>query len=149
MVTLEEHLRIDAPVEHVFEYLSRFENDTQWRTEVTSSRRTTPTDRGIGERYEQQLVVDGQEIGIDFEVTDYDPNRRIGFRGTAGDLTGRGTYEFAADGASTEVSVRADIEVSGALQATEPYIRNVVGRTGREDFDRLRELLETEPPPAT
>ena len=147
MVRLEERMVVHAPVETVFEYMSRFENDAQWRDEVLDSRRMTPTEHGVGERYEQLMTVDGHQIRVDFEVTQYEQNRRLGFRGTAGDVSARGTYDLTArqDG-TTAVDVSAEINVSGALEATEPYIVEVVSLAGRRDLQHLAELLDTEPP---
>jgi carbon monoxide dehydrogenase subunit G len=145
MVTIEKSFTIHRPLEDVFSYMTRFENDKDWRGEVVDIRRTTPVNRGIGERYEQLIDVGGRQVQADFEVTEYENNRRIGFRGTSGDLNARATYDFSAEGAATRVDVKAEIDVSGSLDATEPYVRQVVQRVGNEDFDRLRRRLEANP----
>jgi uncharacterized protein YndB with AHSA1/START domain len=145
MVTIEKSLTIHRPLEDVFSYMTRFENDKDWRGEVVDIRRTTPVNHGIGERYEQLIDVGGRQVQADFEVTEYENNRRIGFRGTSGDLNARATYDFSAEGAATRVDVKAEIDVSGSLDATEPYVRQVVQRVGNEDFDRLRRRLEANP----
>jgi carbon monoxide dehydrogenase subunit G len=84
-------------------------------------------------------------VQADFEITEYENNRRIGFRGTSGDVNAHATYDFTAQGGATRVDVSADIDISGALDATEPYVRQLVQRVGNEDFDRLRRQLEANP----
>lgn len=145
MVKLEQRIFVHAPVENVFEYMSRFENDPQWRDEVVDSVRTAPVGHGIGERYEQLMSVEGHEIQAAFEVTEYEANRRLGFRGTSGDVSAIGSYDFSSTGVGTSIDIQAEIRVSGALEATEPYIMDVVARAGKGDFARLQELLDTEP----
>lgn len=108
-------------------------------------RRSAPVGRGVGERYEQVIETSGRELSTDFEVVEYDPNRHIAFRGTSGDVQARGSYDFAAEGGATRVDVRAEIQVSGALAGTEPYIRKVVQHVGDDDLRRLRRLLEANP----
>ncbi len=143
MIEIERSFRVRRPVEDVFEYMSRFENDREWRAEISDIRRTTELGRGIGERYEQMLEVGGRQVPTDFEVIAFENNRHIGWRGTSGDITGEGSYDFTADGGSTRVDARAKVDVSGAARLTEPYIEKQLAIHGQEDFRRLRRLLET------
>lgn len=143
MVTIERSIRIERPVEDVFNYMTRFENDREWRDEVVDIRRTTPTNRGVGERYEQLLELSGRQVPTDFEVTAYENNRHIGFRGTSGDVHAEGSYHFSAEGSATRVDIRAEVEVSGAAQLTEPYIEKELAQQGERDFRRLRQVLES------
>src|SRR5690242_5258416 len=103
MVKVERSFVIHRPVEDVFEYVSRFENDREWRAEIADIRRTTELNRGVGERYEQLLEVGGRQVTTDFEVTAYEPNRKLAFRGTSGDIHAEAIYDFIADGNSTRL----------------------------------------------
>lgn len=143
MVTIERSFVIHRPVEDVFEYMTRFENDREWRAEVADIRRSTQLNRGIGERYEQLLDVSGRQVPTDFEVTEYDLNRHIGFRGTSGDVQARATYDFTAEGNATRVDVHAEVQASAAAHLTEPYIELELAHLGDEDFGRLRRVLES------
>jgi hypothetical protein len=143
MVTVEKSIQIHRPVEDVFAYMTRFEHDTEWRQEVRDIRRTQATNRGIGERYEQLLDLDGRQVMTDFEVTEFDLNRHVGFRGTSGDVSANATYDFEADGARTRVDIKATVEVSGAAELTEPYIKRKLETIGQQDFERLRRRLES------
>lgn len=143
MVKIERTFTIHRPVEDVFAFMTRFENDAEWRAEVADIRRTTDLGRGIGERYEQLLDLDGRQVPTDFEVVEYENNRHIGFRGTSGDVTARAAYDFTAEGDATRVDVHAEVDVSGAAQLTEPYIKRQLATRGDDDFARLRRLLES------
>lgn len=143
MIEIDRSFHIHRPVEDVFAYMSRFENDREWRAEISDIRRTAAVGHGIGERYEQMLDIGGRQVPTAFEVTEYEADRRIGWRGTSGDIRAEGRYDFRADGASTVVDVHAKVDVSAAAQLTEPYIGKQLAIHGDEDFRRLRRLLES------
>lgn len=143
MIEIERSFQIHRPVEDVFDYMSRFENDLEWRDEISGIRRTAEVGHGVGERYEQMLDIGGRSVPTAFEVTEFDNNRHIGWRGTSGDVKAEGSYDFTAEGDSTRVDVRAKVDVSAAAQLTEPYITQQLATHGDEDFRRLRKLLES------
>jgi uncharacterized membrane protein len=143
MISIERSFTIHKPVEDVFEYMSRFENDIEWRAEITDIRRSTELNRGVGERYEQMLQLGGREVPTDFEVTEFEQYRHIGFRGTSGDVKADGAYDFSAEGDATNVTVHADVDVSAAAALTEPFMKRQLAMHGDEDFRRLRRLMES------
>jgi uncharacterized membrane protein len=143
MIDIERSFTIHRPLEDVFDYMSRFENDAEWRAEIADIRRSTSLERGVGERYEQLLDIGGRQVMTDFEVVEYEQNRHLAFRGTSGDVKARGAYDFTAEGDATHVDVHATVDVSGAAQLTEPYMKRQLATHGDEDFRRLRRLLES------
>ena len=89
---------IGRPVADVFAYVADGERCPEWRPSVIDIGRVSG--EGLGARYEQGVRgPKGRRIAADYEITVYDPNRRIEFQTVAGPVRPHGVYEFAeADG---------------------------------------------------
>lgn len=144
MIRVKDSVVIDRPLDNVFQYMARFENDKQWRTELADIRATAPgISPGVGDRYEQLLQWGDRQVQADFEVVEFETDRHIGFRGTAGDVRARGWYDFEPHDGQTRVDVGGEVEISGALSITEPFVERVLRDQGTEDLHRLKDILET------
>jgi len=109
-------IMINRPITEVFTLFADAdadaENDPQWRSGVRHIKRQG--ELGIGTRYHQRVNGPaGRAITADIEVTAYESDRHVAFRGTAGPVRPHGDYTFRDAGDSTEVTFTLDAQLSG------------------------------------
>ena len=103
---------IDRPVGQVFAFFADAENDPTWRSGVQEI--TRQGEPGLGARYRQRVAGPaGRSIPADIEVTAFEPDVRLAFRGTAGPVRPIGEYRFTDLGGTTEVTFTLSAELTG------------------------------------
>lgn len=132
---------IKRPPADVFAFLADGENDPRWRSGVLDIRRKSGN--GQGAIYEQGVKGPfGRRVPADYEVTAYEPDRRLGFRAIAGPIRPEGSYELhelSPDG--TRVTFALRCAPSGMARLMGPMIARTM-RSEVAQLARLREVLE-------
>jgi uncharacterized protein YndB with AHSA1/START domain len=87
-------IRINRQPAAVFSFLAHFENVPRWNYAISQTRKTTSGPVGVGSRYQQTrtLPTPSEET---FEVTEFEPNRKLSIRGALGPLRGEVAYLVA------------------------------------------------------
>jgi uncharacterized protein YndB with AHSA1/START domain len=133
---------IARPREAVFAFLADGENDPRWRDSVIDIRRKSGAGRGAV--YEQGVKGPfGRRVAADYEITGFEPDRRIDFRTLAGPVRPLGTYRLEPADGGTRVTFTLRCDLRGAKKLMAP----MVSRTMRSEvaaLDRLRAVLEKE-----
>jgi uncharacterized membrane protein len=141
MPAAQRSITIRRPVEEVFAFVADGMNAPKWRSGVLDVEHASG--QGAGAVYRQGVRgPGGRRIAADYEVTEFEPNRRIAFRAIAGPVRPRGELRFAAVDGETQVSFALDARLSGwkkwlmsgAVQST------MEAEMGA--LDRLKALLE-------
>ena len=103
---------IARPIADVFAYVADGERCPEWRPSVIDIGRASG--EGLGAIYEQGVRgPKGRRIAADYEITVYDPNRRIEFQTVAGPVRPHGVYEFAEADGGTRLTFSLDAKLSG------------------------------------
>src|SRR5205814_1648613 len=93
---------IGRPAEEVFGFLADGEQCPKWRPGVLDIKRVSG--QGVGERYAQGVRGPmGRRIQADYEVTVFEPSRRIEFQTVAGPARPHGRYDLEPIGGGTKV----------------------------------------------
>jgi carbon monoxide dehydrogenase subunit G len=151
MVRIRHSIVVHRPVQEVFQYISNPDNAAEWVAGIARSEKVTEGRMREGVRGRQVRNFLGQEISADWEVTAFEPNRRIEVTVNSGPLAGARVAEAteSAPGEaveSTRVSYTFDGEPQGlwrALRFTEPVATRIFRRQVRSDFTTLKEILES------
>lgn len=124
----------------VFAFLAEGENDRRWRAGVLDVRRTSG--HGRGAIYEQGVKGPfGRRVPADYEITAYEPDRRIAFRAIAGPVRPEGSYELHEVEAGTRVTFALRCTPRGFAKLMTPMIARTM-RSEVGQLDRLRAVLE-------
>jgi hypothetical protein len=76
--------------------------DIRWRAGVLDIEHESGS--GVGARYRQGVKgPGGRRVAADIEITEYEPERLIGFRATTGPVRPHGRYTLGADGADVRL----------------------------------------------
>lgn len=142
MIKVETSVVINRPVEEVFEYMGDPSNNVQWQSGTIESKQTSEGPRGVGTTTQSVTQFLGKRLEFAAEVTEYEPNRRVGFNVTSGPFPFSGTTIFEEVEGGTKVTLEAEADVSGVFKLAEP----IVARTAQRQFDNnyltLKDVLE-------
>jgi uncharacterized protein YndB with AHSA1/START domain len=135
MPEASNEVTIERPPAEVFGFLADAENDRQWRGGVLLIERESG--EGVGTRY-RQLVKGpgGRRAKANIEITEFEPNRRIGFKTTSGPVRPTGTYELEQTDGGTRVRLTLRAEVGGLKK----WLSKAVGRAMETEVGALEEL---------
>ena len=127
----------------VFAFLADGQNNRRWRDGVLDIRHASG--QGAGARYEQGVKGPfGRRVPADYEVTAYEPDRRLGFRAIAGPVRPEGSYELAPlNGGGTRVTFALRCTPQGLARMMTPMVARTM-RSEVAQLDRLRAVLEDE-----
>jgi uncharacterized membrane protein len=135
MPEAEHSVTVRRPIEEVFAFLADAENDPRWRSGVLDIARVGGD--GVGTRYRQGVKGPmGRRVAADFEVTEYEPPRAIGFRTTAGPVRPEGRYLLEPADGGTRVRFWLSFEPRGAARLMTP----MVARTMRNEVQAIEGL---------
>jgi hypothetical protein len=117
-------------------------NDREWRAGILEISRTS-AGNGQGATYRQVMAgPGGMRVDGDFEITVFDPPRRMEFQVTAGPARPTGVFELSqTPEGSTRVRFSLDLEPSGAMKLMTPMIARELRREVAQ-LDNLKAILE-------
>jgi uncharacterized membrane protein len=135
MPSAQHSVSIRRPVSEVFAFVADGENATRWRPGVLDV--SHQSGEGLGAIYRQGVKgPGGRRIAADYEITAFEPDRRIAFRAIAGPVRPAGEYRFAAAGDGTTLSLALDATLTG-------WKRLLMGRAVQSTMDSEVRNLET------
>ena len=143
---VEQHIGVDAPPEHVWEFITEPLNYRKFmagitRWDVESEQRT-----GIGARYAMRMRVGSVEVGGLIEIVEFEPPYDIAWTSITGiDQRGRWRVRPRADG-GTDVTLRLGYHAEGGLLGviTDRLAAPIVGGNLKRSLQELKRRVESE-----
>jgi uncharacterized protein YndB with AHSA1/START domain len=141
MPSAQRSVTINRPVDAVFAFVTDGLNAATWRPGVLDTERVSGT--GVGAAYRQGVKgPGGRRVAADYEVTAFEPGRRMAFKAIAGPVRPTGDFRFEPADGGTRVTFSLDAALSswkkllmgGAVQKTMDAEVNAL--------DRLEAVLE-------
>ena len=125
----------------VFGFLADFENVPLWNYAISETRKISDGPVGTGARYRQTrtLPSPGEET---FEVTEYEPDRKLAIRGPLGPFQADVTYLLTATGDGTSLANTMDLRPTGAARLIAPLAGSRVKSAVAANLGSLKRLLE-------
>ncbi len=147
MDTMELSIVIMRPIEEAFAFLADLENDIKWHRAFIEVRNMSGGSLGVGARF---LVFEGllgrrMGPGVEYEVTEYEPNRIAAWKTVSGPLQIKFWRTFERIDGGTRLAVRYEAEPSGFFKLVWPLITTMVKRMQGGDMRNLKALMETRP----
>jgi carbon monoxide dehydrogenase subunit G len=141
MAEATHFVEIAKPIETVFAFIDDGEKCPQWRPGILDIKRVSG--EGVGATYTQGVSGPmGRRVSADYQVTMFEPNRRIEFQTTAGPVRPHGRYDFEAVAGGTRLTFSLDAEVKGLkkLLMGSMVQKTMVGEV--QALDNLKRILE-------
>jgi uncharacterized membrane protein len=146
---IKHSIEINRPATEVFGYLDELERHGEWQSSIVSAKIETEARPRAGTRVVERRKVPGGVRDVPYEITEYEPPRRVSFRGTAGPVRPVGTVTVDAVGdASSRVTVELDLEGHGLGKLVAFFARRQAAKEVPQDQQRLKQVLESAPAPA-
>ncbi len=125
----------------VFAYLADFENLPRWNYAISETRKMTAGSVGVGSRYRQTRTVPSRSEET-FEVTEFEPERRLSIRGPLGPFGAEVTYLLASVENGTSLTNTMNLEPSGPLRLIAPLAASSVKSAVAANLRTLKQILE-------
>lgn len=141
----EHTVTVARPQKDVFDYLADGTHNREWRAGVLEISRTSAAD-GQGATYRQVMAgPGGHRIDGDYQITVFDPPRRLEFQVTAGPARPAGVFELSENAdQSTRVRFSLDLDPAGPMKLMTPMITRQMRREVAQ-LDNLKAILERTP----
>lgn len=133
---------INRPRAEVFAYLAHFEKIPEWNYAISETRQLTSGPVGVGTRYRQLRTVPSASEE-EFEVVEFEPDRRLAVDGDLALFHGRVSYALEVVGDATTLTNSMDLQASGALNLVAQLATRRVQAAVAENLSVLKRLLES------
>jgi uncharacterized membrane protein len=105
-------ITIERPAADVFAFVADGLNGPKWRPGILDIGLASGT--GLGTVYRQGVKgPGGRRIAADYEITAYEPPRRLGFKAIAGPVHPTGEYRFEDADGRTRVTFSLELTLGG------------------------------------
>jgi uncharacterized protein YndB with AHSA1/START domain len=141
-MNFETSVRIERPVEEVFDYVSDPLNFPAWNSAVQSVEQTSAGADGIGATYRMERDLPGGRAENGLEVVDAERPTLFVIRTTSGPTPFLYRYVLKAEGSATELGLAAEVELGGLAGALGPLASRAVKRGVDSNFVDLKRVLE-------
>jgi uncharacterized protein YndB with AHSA1/START domain len=140
MASIETTIVIERPVDDVFRFVSEPENARSWAPAVQEVTTDGPIGPGTTGREVRSFL--GRRMVMDWVVSEYEPNRRVGFRYVTGPLPATAIFTFEPVAEGTRLTCRSNIEGRGLFRLVEPLMAWEGKKEDETNFRTLKQLLE-------
>jgi len=134
-------ITIERPPNEVFGFLAQFENLPLWNYAISETRKIDGSAVGVGSRYRQTRTIPAPSQET-FEVTAFEPDRRLAIRGDLGPFASEVTYLLDPAGNGTTITNTMNLRSAGPLRLIAPLAASRVKHAVAANLDVLKQLLE-------
>jgi uncharacterized membrane protein len=130
-------VRIERPVADVFAYVTDVRNVPEWQESAVSAEWIEE-----GKRFRERRTFLGRTAELELEVTALEPESRFDVRAVKGPVEFAIHHSFADGDGATLLHVTGEAKLGGALRFAAGMAKKQAERQFRNDFDRLKAILE-------
>lgn len=142
MIQITSTTLICQPIKRVFEFISTPENDFQWQYGTLASTRLPGQILGPGACFQSVGNFMGQRVQTTFEVTDYEPVNRYGFKSLSGPLQSFTSFTFEIAKGYTQVKMTMQANIVNMVEFSENILEKKMKRQVKENLAMLKNILE-------
>jgi carbon monoxide dehydrogenase subunit G len=142
-VNFETSVRIERPIEAVFDYVSDPTTFPRWNSAVQSVREISPGADGVGATYVMERELPGGRAENGLEVVEVNRPTLFVIRTTSGPTPFLYRYVLADQEGATELALAAEVELGGIAGALGPLASRAVKRGVDSNFADLKRILES------
>lgn len=147
MITLNSSVIIYRPIKQVFDFVSTSDNDFQWQYGTLETARVSEGSIAVGAFFRSIGHLMGRRLQGTFEITQYEANRKYGFRSLSGPLELQTLYTFETERQSTKIQVSTRARVIDFFQIQEGILEKQLKKQLKENLALLKGILEAQANP--
>ncbi len=142
MIILSSNTLIEQPVKQVFDFVSRPENDFQWQYGILATARLPKRGSTIETFFRSIGHLMGRRNLSTFEVTEFEPDKKYGFKSLSGPVHSRTSYTLESVSGKTRINISIQASAPNFFNITERLLWKTLKKQLEEDVARLKTILE-------
>jgi carbon monoxide dehydrogenase subunit G len=142
MITHEEEVVINRPIEAVWAFLMDVANYPRWQEDLVESRQTSPGALSVGATGIMARKIMGRREESTWQVTELTPPSTF-VMAIGGGLNGTITNRLQQEGSGTRVRAQMRAEATGLLHIAEPMMAGIVKKGFGDGYRAMKRLLES------
>jgi hypothetical protein len=144
MINLVSTTLIQRPVKQVFNFISTAGNDVQWQYGALAASQLTLHPIGLGTLFSSFSYFMGRRLQGKFEVTEYEPNKKYGFKSLSGPIQTETSYKFESYQDGTRVDANLQVKQSGFFKMTDALVTRFAKQQLNDNLTALKNFLEAD-----
>ena len=142
MINLISRTLIERPVKQVFDFVSTPENDSRWQYGTLATARLSKGSGAIRTFFRSIGHLMGRRNLSTFEITEFEPNKKYGFKSLSGPVHSRTFYTLEKLSGRTRLDISIQASAPNFFQITEKLLWKTMEKQHEEDVARLKTILE-------
>lgn len=142
MIIINLSTSILRPIQQVFDFISNPGNNASWQYGLLASSQKSEQNK-VGSIFYWMGHFMGRRFEGDFEVTEYVPNKKYGYRSVLSDMQLHTVFAFNAVNGGTLVITSTQASTNGLFKVTDPIVAIYAKKLFKENLGNLKSLLET------
>ena len=135
--------RIAAPVDRVFDTISRIENFSKAVPQIVEVEMLSDVTSGVGTRFKETRPMGKRKASTELEVTEYTENERIRLVSDAGGTIWDSVFTVKPVDGQTELTLTMDARPHKFLaRLMNPLIKGVLTKALEQDMDCVKSYCE-------
>jgi hypothetical protein len=140
MININGSAIIYKPIKQVFDFVCASENDFEWQYGILTASGHAAR---IGSFFRSVGHLMGQRFVSTYEVTEYEPNQKYGFKSLSGPLNLYTLFTFEMAHGSTIITSATQANVVNLIQINESILEKRMRRQLKDNLAMLKTVLET------
>ena len=143
MIKVETSVVVNQPIEKVFAFVTKPENDAKWWAVGESWDHTPGEPAGVGSTSQSKMRFLAVPVTVTWKVTEYEPPTKIEVESIEGPVSVEAEYTLEAVGeGQTKVTVCGEADLKGVFDLAEPLVERIAQRQWAASFENLKDVLE-------
>lgn len=145
MPEITTSVTVNRPVSQVFRIAADTSRVQEWQTDIIASHFTEERIRvGVMVTQSRKTRAGGVRLDLNADVTDYQPNKVIGYRGVVGRFPSTIRMEFNPQGGATKVTETINIRLFFPFGFIGFAFKGALRRRSRNMLEQLKAIAEAE-----
>jgi Polyketide cyclase / dehydrase and lipid transport len=142
MINLISSTLIERPVQQVFDFISTPENDFHWQYGTLATARLSKGSDAMRTFFRSIGHLMGRRNLSTFEITEFEPNEKYGFKSLSGPVHSRTSYTLKKVNDRTRINISIQANAPNFFHITEKLLWKTMKKQLEEDVARLKAILE-------
>ena len=142
MINLNGSTVIYKPITQVFDFVCASENDFEWQYGTLATSRLSENMSKVGSFFRSVGHLVGHRVVGTYEVTEYEPNKKYGFKSLSGPLNSHTLYTFEMGSGGTKINISMQANAVNFFQVNEGVLEKKMKKQLKENLTLLKDVLE-------
>ncbi|HSL43744.1 MAG TPA: hypothetical protein VK897_09955 [Anaerolineales bacterium] len=143
MMKFDLNTNIYRPLQQVFTFVTTPENDFYWQYGTLASDKISRGEMGVGTLFRTVGHFMGRRFESVYEVTEFNPDQRYGFKSQSGPMESYTLYTFEIIKGITKIGHSTQISLSEPFKSNLITAEKTVKKEYRENLALLKDILES------